>query len=239
MKRMKRRVCMSAALLAIMLVVVLASGVSAGAAADYETLTVELPYKHVYTTNDTSVDSLFHYIIEVVDGNGSLPAEADEDGAFTCEGKNGTGTADGDGTVYDLSGTLSFTFTKPGEYAYLVKADAATDSQKANAERYTFETREYTLRFYIGNATDGSLRLRMLTAEDGEEKPNEIELNTKYQGPTPTPPPSPSPTPSPSPMPNVKTGDEAPVGRYMLLMLGSALLTGLLAVHTRREKAKK
>ena len=80
---------------------------------------------------------------------------------------------------------------------------------------------------------DGSLRLRMLTAEEDDGiKPNNVELDPTYQGPEVTPTPTPTPT-------NVKTGDEAPVKAYVLLMVVSGVLTAALAVRTRRAKAEK
>ncbi len=155
------------------------------AAETYEPLEVELNYRHLYTTNDTSVDSLFHYIISAED-EAPLPKEADAKGVFTYDGTSGEGTQDGDNTVYDLEGTLTFTFTAPGVYAYEIKADLETDEQKENAENYTFEPRVMKVSFYIINAEEG-MKLQMLTAEDDTGvKPNEVELDPAYEGPEET-----------------------------------------------------
>ncbi|MBQ9593266.1 MAG: hypothetical protein IJR36_05265, partial [Lachnospiraceae bacterium] len=158
---------------------------TASAAETYEPLEVELTYRHLYTTNDTSVDSLFHYIISAED-EAPLPKEADAKGVFTYDGASGEGTQDGDKTVYDLEGTLTFTFSVPGVYTYEIKGDLETDGQKENAENYTFEHRVMKVSFYIINAEEG-MKLRMLTAEDDTGvKPNEVELDPAYEGPEET-----------------------------------------------------
>ena len=236
---MRQRIRWSAVLLAMVLAAVLGTGVSAAAAREYEPLTVELPYRHRYTTTDTTVDSLFHYIIEVREGNGELPAEADGNGVFTYKGATGTGTTSGGKTVYDRTGTLHFTFTKPGQYTYLVRADKVTDGKKPNPERYTLEAREYIVAFYIANDESGTgekLKLRMLTSEDQEGiKTNDVVLDPSYAGPVPTASPTPSPTPKPTP----SIGDETPIGLYMTLMLGSALVMLVLAARRLPGKARK
>ena len=182
---------MITALAVVMAAVMLLSGTTALASSapspgeeGYEPLEVTLPYRHVYTTTDTAADSVFHYIIEATAGEGTLPAEADSAGGFSFEGKTGSGTTSGDDTVYDASGALTFTFTKPGEYTYHIKPDAAQDSQKENADRYSFESREYDVRFFIANETDGSMRLRLLTKtveNQDDEKVNEVLMEIEYE----------------------------------------------------------
>ena len=225
MNGMKRRIRTGAAALAVVLTA-LALSVSTFAAAEYEPLEVVLPYKHIYTTNDKAVDALFHYIIESKTEDGALPAEADANGVFTFQGNDGAGVTSGANTVYDLQGELHFTFTKPGTYEYLIRGDLVTDGQKAHADRYTFEHRQYTVYFYIANDTDNGpkLTMRMLTAQDDSGiKENFVELDPVYKGPTSTPP---------------ETGDTTPIGLYESLMLGSAVLILLFAGQALRKKAK-
>lgn len=156
---------------------------------EYEPLTVSVPYKHVYTTTDTSVDDLFHYLVTATD-DAPLPAEADENGVFTYHGVSGDGEAVEGGTRYVNEGKLSFTFNKPGVYSYEVKADLDTDNKKEDAEKYTFEPRTYTLNLYIVNAEEGEMKLTMLTAETDEDvKPFEIELDPAYENEQPEPEP--------------------------------------------------
>lgn len=235
MKRMRQRIRISAVLLAMVLAAALCPGAQAATTKEYETLTVELPYRHLYTTTDPAVDSLFHYIIEAKEGNGDLPAEADGNGVFTFQGNSGPSVTSGRKTIYDRTGTLHFTFTKPGEYTYLVRADKVTDGKKVNAERYYFEAREYLVSFYIANdeSASGSLKLRMLTAGEREGmKTNDVEMDPTYTSPEPTPTPTPKGT-------TPRIGDETPLGLYMTLLLGSGLLLLLITARGFRGKAKK
>jgi len=224
------------ALAALLLALLLPQGaVVAYAAEAYEPLEVKLPYKHVYTTTDTAVDSLFHYTISAKDG-APLPAEADADGGFSFQGVAGNGEKDGNHTRFDLVGELTFTFTKPGVYTYEIKADLDTDNQKADATRYTFEPRVYTVNFYIVNADEGGMKLQMLTAEkDNDVKPNEVEMDPAYEGPVaPAPQPEP-PTPAPTP----KTGDTSNLPLYgaVLLLSGAAIIALLTKKKGREDNA--
>ena len=152
-------------------------------AAEYEPKEVELPYTHRYSTTDGTEDSLLHYVI-VPQEDAPLPAEVDSKGMFSYKGVSGNGEKDGDRTVYLNTGTLTFTFSKPGVYTYELSADLNTDNSKENVERYTFEPRKFTIHFYIVNAEEGSMKLEMLTAEDDRDvKPNEVILDPSYQGP--------------------------------------------------------
>ena len=146
--------------------------------------------------------------------------------ALSFQGNDGAGVTSGANTVYDLQGELHFTFTKPGAYEYLIRGDLVTDGQKAHADRYTFEHRQYTVYFYIANDTDNGpkLTMRILTAQDDSGiKENFVELDPVYKGPTSTPP---------------ETGDATPIGLYELLMLGSAVLILLFSGQALRKKGK-
>jgi LPXTG-motif cell wall-anchored protein len=237
-------------LAALLLALILPQG-SVAYAAEYEPLEVPFVYKHVYTTTDTAVDSLFHYTISAKDG-APLPAEADADGVFSFQGVAGDGEKDGNDTRFDLDGVLTFTFTKPGVYTYEVKADLDTDSQKADAERYTFDPRIYTLNFYIANAREGGMKLEMLTAEkDNDVKPNQVELDPAYAGPVapppqpeppapqPTPAPTPTPAPAPTPAPTPKTGDTSNLPLYgaALLLSGAGIIVLLTKKKGREDNA--
>lgn len=148
----------------------------------YEPLAVKLPYRHLYTTTDVEVDSLFHYLVSPEDG-APLPKEADEDGVFAFQGVSGSGTADGDNTVFDLQGNLTFEFQKPGVYSYELKADLDADSKKVNDSRYTIPRGTVKVTFYIENDPDHEMQLTMLTAEkDNDVKPNEVEFDPVYKG---------------------------------------------------------
>lgn len=226
---------------------ILASLLSVGmiaCAADYEPLEVKLEYKHVFTTTDTNVDSVFHYIVSGKDG-APLPAEADEKGGFSFQGVAGNGEKDGSNTKFDLRGVLTFTFSKPGVYAYELMADLDQDNLKKDAERYTFEKRSTTVTFYIANDEGEGLKLKMLTAEDDQDvKPNEVEFDTVYVGPvtppptpTPTPTPTPAPKPAPTPKPGIaKTGDDRNVTLLVSLMLLSGVTATVTFVSVKKNK---
>lgn len=156
-------------------------GITAYEAKAYEPLEVEIPYKHVYTTTNTNVDSVFHYIITAKDG-APLPAEAAKTGSFSINGVSGTGKKEGNNTTFSLNGTLIFTFAKPGVYVYEIKSDLETDRQKTNANRYTFEPDTKTITVYIANAPGNSMKLQMFTVEDSRQvKQNEIKLDPSYK----------------------------------------------------------
>jgi len=232
------------------LVSVLSTGMIA-CAANYEPLVVPFEYQHVFITTDTNVDSVFHYIVSGKDG-AALPAEADENGAFSFRGVAGNGEKDGDSTKFVQTGVLTFTFNKPGKYAYELMADLDQDNQKKDAERYTFEQRTTTVTFYIANAPDGGLMVKMITAEDSRDvKPNEVEFVTSYVGPatppptpTPTPVPTPTPTPVPAPTPTPrpatpKTGDDRNVILFASLMLLSGMVGTAAFLSARKQKGSE
>ena len=231
MKDRKTRMALAVMLLISLLVPL---GATAYAADGYEPLEVELEYIHKYTTNDTSVDSLFHYIIEVTGEACALPTEADADGVFTFQGVSGAGEAKGEDRFFALPGTLHFVFTAPGEYSFRIYADLDTDRQKTNASNYEFEKRVFTVNFYIGDE-DGTLKTLAMTAENGnDEKPNEVELDPSYHSqPTPTPAPAPSPAPKPGQGLTPKTGDESSPAAYAALLV---LSVALAAAAFRLEK---
>ena len=235
MKLSKHIKVLSVLCLAAVLLAALVPGGEAAAAAAYEPLKVSLPYRHLYITTDSTVDSLFHYLVIPQDG-APLPAEADGNGGFAFQGVSGSGSKQGSSTVYDLTGTLTFTFSKPGIYSYVVKADLAADGKKENASRYTFEPRVTTINFFIVNAADGSMKLQMLTAEDDQDvKPNELEFDPIYVGPVVTPAPTASPTPGPSP----KTGDTNNIALYLSLMAVSGLLIAGFIMLPQINKMRK
>ena len=204
----------------------------------YDPLEVEFQYTHRYTTNDTSVDSLFHYLV-LPEEDAPLPAEADGNGVFTYKGVTGSGEKSGDNTVFLNKGTLTFTFSKPGVYTYDISADLGKDKQKKNADRYKFELRTYKLNFYIVNSEDGGMKLKMLTAEENDDvKPNEVIMDPSYKDPT-------KKKPDDKPEDDTKkkytkksrttkTGDENDALLYGALMIGSAL--AVAAIYTGRRK---
>ena len=207
---------------ALLLAAGLVPGRAASAAEAYDPLEAVFTYKHVFTTTDTQVDSLFHYVITPRDG-APLPAEADADGGFSFQGASGSGEKVGDSTRFALEGALTFTFTKPGVYSYDIKADLEQDSQKPNAQRYTFENRTLTINLYIVNAEDGGMKLQMLTAENSDVKLCEMELTTAYAGPV---------TPAPTP----ETGDRGtPLLYVAMIIFSGAAITALLAKKKGRE----
>ena len=200
-------------------------------AAEYEPCEVKFEYRHRYTTTDTSVDAVFHYLVTAKE-EAPLPAEADGNGTFSYDGVSGEGTVDGNKTVFDLKGTLTFTFTKPGVYSYELKADLDKDNQKANVERYKFDPRVTTITFYIVNAEEGSMKLSMLTAEDDDDvKPNEVRFDPGYEGPEEETPPEPPEPP--------KTGDESQVALYGVIMVVSLMLLVVLLVAYLRKKGRE
>lgn len=205
---------------------------TAYAANAYEPLEVKLPYRHLYTTTDTSVDSLFHYVITPKD-NAPLPAEADVGGVFTYDGTSGTGVKDGNKTVFDLQGNLTFTFTEPGQYVYTVTGDLATDNEKVNADRYYFESRVMTITFYIINEPGSDLKLKMLTAEDTDEdvKVNEVEFDPTYEYETEEPEPEPDPD-------KPATGDRNDMELYVTLLAVAAAALILLVCLRRFRKGE-
>ena len=205
----------------------------------YEPLEVEFQYTHRFTMNDTSVDSLFHYLV-VPEEDAPLPAEADGNGVFTYKGVTGNGEKSGENTVFLNKGILTFTFSKPGVYTYDIRADLNTDQQKENADRYKFEARTYKLNFYIVNSEDGGMKLKMLTAEeDNDVKPNEVILDSSYKDPT-------KKKPDVKPDDNTKksstkksgstrTGDENDGLLYGVLMIGSAIAVAAIYVGRRKK----
>jgi len=204
----------------------------------YEPLEVEFQYTHRFTTNDTSVDSLFHYLV-VPEEDAPLPAEADGNGVFTYKGVTGSGEKSGDNTVFLNKGTLTFTFSKPGVYTYDISADLGKDKQKKNADRYKFELRTYKLNFYIVNSEDGSMKLKMLTAEENDDvKPNEVIMDPSYKDPTKKKPDDKpkddTKKKSTKKSRTTKTGDENDALLYGALMIGSAL--AVAAIYAGRRK---
>lgn len=229
-----------------LLVSVLGTGMTARAA-DYEPLEVQFTYKHVFTTTDATVDSEFHYIVSAKDG-APLPAEADENGVFSFQGVAGTGEKDGDSTKFDLDGVLTFTFNRPGEYVYELKADLEQDGQKKDAERYSLVKRVTTVKFYIANEPGEGLKLRMLTAEDQDGiKPNDVVFDPAYVGPvtpppTPTPKPTPTPVPIPTPTPKPvtpRTGDDRNVTVLVSLLMVSGVITTVSFLSARKQKGSE
>lgn len=208
----------------------------------YDPLEVKLPYKHVYTTTDTKVDSLFHYSITAEDGT-PLPKGANEKGIFTFKGASGSSTKDGDNFVFDREGNLTFTFDKPGVYVYEITGDLSTDNRKTNAARYHFEQRKFKVSFYIANDPEQSLKCTMLTVKtDGDVKPNEVELDPSYKGPTETQKHTESThsqttTSTTSSSAAVKTGDTSrPVVYAVTLML--AVLVMMVCMKTRKKESE-
>ena len=224
----------------------------------YEPLEVKLPYMHLYTTTDPGVDSLFHYSVTPEDG-APLPAEADENGIFTFDGTNGSGVKDGNNTVYNLPGELTFTFQRPGIYVYEVAGDVSTDSGKKDADRYTFENRKFKLSFYIANDPENNLKLTMLTGETDEGvKPNHLELDPVYEGPVEsetetevetesetesetekkssvTPTSSSNTTPKSTSSSAVKTGDDSQPVFYAVTLVLAALVILVILRHRKKE----
>jgi len=192
----------------------------------YEPLEVTIPYKHVYTTTDTTVDSLFHYVITPQEG-APLPAEADAEGVYSFQGVVGTGRKDGDYTVFDLDGgILTFTFTKPGVYSYETKAAYDVDNEKIDAEHYTFCPHTYVISFYIVNDDGDGLKLRMMVVEDEVSiKPAEIVFNPVYNAPQEPEEPD--------------TGDSTPVWTYVILMAGSAICIVILSRRMRQKSQQR
>jgi len=192
----------------------------------YEPLEVTIPYKHVYTTTDTTVDSLFHYVITPQEG-APLPAEADAEGVYSFQGVVGTGRKDGDYTVFDLDGgILTFTFTKPGVYSYETKAAYAIDNEKVHSERYIFGPHTYVFSFYIVNDEGGGLKLRMLSAEDDTGvKPFGIEFDPVYEGPIEHEGPD--------------TDDNTPLWTYATFMTGSAICIVILSRRMRQKSQQR
>ncbi len=233
----------------VLLAVLLPVGTESLAANVYEPLTVTLPYRHCYTTMDVTADSLFHYVISAEAG-APLPAEADEKGVFSVQGVSGGGEKVEAGTQFDQEGSLTFTFTSPGVYAYEIQAALELDGSKPNAANYTFEQNVLTVRLYIVNDSSNGMALRMLTAEDGDGvKPQELCLDPTYAGPTgaeeqpdPTSSPAPaaSPKPAASPQPTdapsagnaagPRTGDDSAVALWAALfaLSGAALIVALI-----------
>lgn len=215
-------------------------GMTARAAVEYEPLTVEIPYKHVYTTTDTSVDSLFHYRLTAKDG-APMAAEADKEGTFSFEGVEGTGEEVEGGTLFVLDGKLTFTFTKPGVYEYLLAGNPEADADKVADGHYTLEAREFDFACYIVNDPDGGMRLTMLTSEEDGVKVTDIELDPSYKGEEPeTEPETTVPETQPTPPTPPKTGDGSPVLTYVVLLTVSAAAVVLLVLlQTRREKGRE
>ena len=169
-------------------------------AAEYNPVEVKIPFIHVYTTTDTSADSLFHYQTISEDG-APMPDEADENGTFGFQGVKGSGSNVTGGTRFELEGVLTFAFTKPGVYSYVLKADEVADAAKAADSNYTLEPREYKFSIYIENDEDGKLRFSMLTSEVEGEKTTGIELDPAYEGKKPDDPTPPGPIPYNPPTP--------------------------------------
>ena len=166
-----------------LLAILLSLETTAYALKSYDPLQVEIPYKHVYTTTDKTVDSIFHYIITSTNG-APLPVEASETGSFSFDGVSGKGVMDGAMTTFDLSGTLTFTFSKPGVYEYELKADRETDSKKTNSDRYTFEVAVTTITFYVIDSPDNEIELQAFTVEnDRDIKINKMKLAPAYRAP--------------------------------------------------------
>ena len=167
-------------MLPLLAAVLLAAGVRTNAAVTYTALVTELPYSHVYTTVNESADDQFHYKVE---SESPLPQEADTAGVFVCAGTSGTRSESGGQVTFTLAGKLHFRFPAPGVYEYVIGADSAADSAKTDAENYTFETRQYTVRFYIENGTtEGSLRLAGVTITESGPKKEVLELTADYHG---------------------------------------------------------
>lgn len=168
-------------LLLIMLFGILPGGLIANAnSSAYETLEVKLPYKHIYTTTDVNADSVFHYSIFPED-DAPLPAEAAADGVFSINGVSDSGSKDGNKDVFNLDGSLTFEFTKPGIYYYEIKADSEIDGNKKNSQYYTLNLETITIAFYINSPDKNKMNLRMITAQCGDdEKLDEIVLEAKY-----------------------------------------------------------
>lgn len=129
MKHKKHAKVLSLLCILEMMFMLISPGITVCAAESYDPLQSEIPYKHIYTTTDTKVDSVFHYVI-TAKNRAPFPAEVSERGLFSVNGISGKGIKDGDNKVFNQSGTLTFTFKKPGVYVYELKADRETDSKK-------------------------------------------------------------------------------------------------------------
>ena len=242
--------CLAALLLCVMPVGQLAY------AAEYEPLTVTVPYKHVYTTTDTSVDSLCHYLLTPKD-DAPLPAEADANGTFSFQGVSGSGEKVAEGTRYILDGELTFTFTQPGVYEYKLTKDEKADADKVAEGHYTLEWRAFDLTCYITNDPAGGMKLVMQIIEGEEGKSNDIELDPSYKKeetpPTPTPPtPTPSTSPIPLPTPEIlptptpqppvwwapRTGDTNNIVLYVVLLSAAVIAVVVWTVIAKKQKGR-
>ena len=110
------------------------------------------------------------------------------------------GLRNGDTVEFDQDGVLHFSFSLPGTYEYLIGADATADAGKTDAANYSFETRRYTVRFYIENGTqEGTLRLAGLTITESGTKKEVLELAPDYHGQPPETEPESSSEPETEP----------------------------------------
>ena len=202
-------------------VLICASAVMAYAAEEYEPLEVRIPYRHEYITTDEEVDSKFYYEIKGEEG-APLPLEADEEGRFAIEGTTSRGEREDGRTRYEVTGSLTLRYTKPGEYVYELASDAAGNAGKSHAERYSFEERRQRIRVYIGNGENGSLRLEMLTVESSEGvKPNELTLETGYEWERAEEP---------------QTGDRTPLTLYGVALAGAVGLMIVLVKYGGKKQ---
>lgn len=152
----------------------------------YNPLHAEIPYKHIYTTADPTADSIFHYIITAKE-NAPLPSETSENGSFIISGVSSDGVKNGNNTIFELRGKLTFTFTRPGIYVYEIWADAEKDGKKINTDCYSFESDIKTVTFCISNADGNELKFQGFTIEnEKDEKLKEITFAPEYKVPIKT-----------------------------------------------------
>ena len=248
-----KKMTMLKRILPLVAAALLAAPAKVSLAVTYTPLTVELPYSHVYTTTNESADDQFHYKVE---SESPLPQEADTAGGFVCAGTSGTRSESGDKVTFTLAGKLHFSFPAPGVYEYVIGADSAADSAKTDAENYTFETRQYTVRFYIENGTaEGSLRLAGVTITESGTKKEVLELTADYHGqpettepettepettePETSEPETTEPETEPETPPETpKTGDGPGVWFYAGLGVCSAVMLAVLVFENKRRGEK-
>lgn len=225
-KKHARLLCMIC-MVAIMFCIVPAGRAVHAAEDGYEPLTVAIPFKHVYTTTDLEADSLFHYLVTPKDG-APLPAETDSEGSFPFDGIDGEGEETENGTLFVLDGKLTFTFSMPGVYEYVLTADFDADADKKADENYTLEPREFKITCYIVNDPENGMKLTMLTSEEDGVKTVDIELDPAYEAPEEEKPEPDDKTPG--------TGDESKSVMYAVMMASS--LTALIVIAAIQTKKK-
>ena len=183
-------------------------------------ITIDIPYTQVFTTNTATADDTFEY---------QITATCTE--TSSCPLPSGTA---GSSEIFTVKGNtsdhLSIIYEREGIYTYEVRA---IDAGKAG---YTYDQNIYTIEVYITTTVGPQTQNTLIIKNTSQRKVTELHLDPSYYEAIPETAPTPEATPA-TPYFMVNTGVfSIPIARRSFAVYIIMIILLILFIATRKKR---